>query len=67
MINKEFKHHHDHHVSSAKAFLYSGIIILFFVLICLVGDSGEPGAALHFWVPFTMAVVALVIAARFVK
>jgi hypothetical protein len=67
MINKEFKHHHDHHVSPAKAFLYSGIIILFIVLLFLVVNSGEPDTALHFWVPFIMAVVALLIAARFVK
>jgi hypothetical protein len=67
MVNKEHKKHHGHHVSSAKTFLYSGTIILFILLLFLVVNSGESDTALAFCVPFIMAVVALLIAARFVK
>ena len=63
---KELKHHHDHY-SPAKRFLFAGIIVLFIVLVFLVVNSGEADTALHFWVPFLLAVVALLIATRFIR
>ncbi|MGZ3845234.1 MAG: hypothetical protein ACXVBJ_01005 [Flavisolibacter sp.] len=63
---KELKHHHEHY-SPAKRFLYTGIIVLFIVLIFLVVNSGEAETALQFWAPFLLAAAALLIATRFVR
>jgi hypothetical protein len=38
-------------MSLPQKLLYSGIIILFMVLIYSVVNNGEPSTALHFWVP----------------
>lgn len=63
---KELKHHHEH-FSPAKRFLFTGIIILFTVLLFLVVDSGDADTVLHFWAPLLLAFVAFLIATRFVK
>jgi hypothetical protein len=59
--------HHQHIASPAKIFLYSGICILFFALLYLVVNSGDPNTAVHLWVPFIMAGVALVLTSIFIK
>lgn len=56
----------EHGVSPEKIFLLSGESILFFVLFYLVISNGGANEALHLWVPFTLAIIALFITLRLI-
>lgn len=75
MINKEnsrsyppeTKRHQAHHISPEKIFLFSGETIVFLVLLFLVITNGGANEALHLWIPFVLAGIALFITSRVIR
>jgi VIT1/CCC1 family predicted Fe2+/Mn2+ transporter len=63
----ENKHHKSHHLSPEKIFLFSGESILFLVLLYLVITNGGATEALHLWIPFVLAGIALFITGRLIR
>lgn len=59
--------HKVHGLSPEKIFLFSGESILFFVLLYLVIANGGANEAIHLWIPFVLAGIALFITSRVIR
>jgi hypothetical protein len=59
---------HKHHgLSPAKVFLFSGILILFFVWFYLSRNTEEIEARVHSWVSLILGGIALLLTIRFIR
>jgi hypothetical protein len=54
-------------MSPEKKFLFSGETILFLILLYLVISYGGANEALHLWIPFVLAGIALFITSRLIQ
>jgi hypothetical protein len=63
----EHKRHKAHGLSPEKIFLFSGESILFVILLYLVITNGGPNEAIHLWIPFVLAGIALFITSRVIR
>jgi hypothetical protein len=57
----------SHGLSPEKIFLFSGESILLLVLLYLVISNGGANEALHLWIPFVLAGIALFITGRLIR
>jgi hypothetical protein len=65
--SNESREHKSHGLSPEKIFLFSGESILFFILLYLVISNGGANEALHLWIPFVLAAIALFITSRLIR
>lgn len=63
----ENRRHKEHGMSPEKKFLFSGETVLFFILLYLVISYGGANEALHLWIPFVLAGIALFITSRVIR
>jgi len=59
--------HKAHGISPEKIFLFSGEFVLLFVLLYLVLTNGGANEAIHLWIPFVLAGIALFITSRVIR
>jgi hypothetical protein len=67
LYSPENRKNKTHGVSPEKIFLFSGEFVLLFVLLYLVITNGGANEAIHLWVPFVLAGIALFITSRLIK